>query len=136
MVLNLVQLYITINEVTPSHPFSAVEAASLGQLLCGLRDQQWEDLVTEDVFPSILTGHLSQLDCSVNNTTALHLSSVLTGLYGPTRTWTSSDLISTGWLASVLSPAQLLQIKNQAMEGLMELMMTTTLCGLNQGMQS
>ena len=88
MVLNLVQLYITINEVTPSHPFSAVEAASLGQLLCGLRDQQWQDLVTEDVFASILTGHLSQLDCSVNNTTAVHLSSLLTGLYGPTSTWT------------------------------------------------
>jgi len=118
VVLNLVQLYITLNDVTPSHPFSAVEAASLGQLLCGLRDQQWQDLVTEDVFASILTGHLSQLDCSVNNTTAAHLSSMLTGLYGPTSTWTSSDLLSTGWLASVLSPAQLSQIKHHAMEGL------------------
>merc|ERR1712240_272691 len=54
MVLNLVQLYITLNEVTVLRPFTAVEAASLGQLLCGLRDEQWKDLITEDVFSSIL----------------------------------------------------------------------------------
>merc|ERR1712240_569369 len=73
MVLNLVQLYITLNEVTVSRPFTAVAAASLGQLLCGLRDEQWKDLITEDVFASILTGHLSLVECSVNNTTAMHL---------------------------------------------------------------
>jgi len=118
VVLNLVQLYITLNEVTVANPFTAVEAASLGQLLCGLREQQWQDLVTEDVFASILTGHLSQLDCVVSNTTAAHLSSMLTGLYGPISTWTSSDLFSIGWLASLLSPSQLAQIKHHAMEGL------------------
>merc|ERR1712098_610299 len=32
--------------------------------------------------------------------------------------WTSSDLLSTGWLASVLSPLQLSQINPHAMEGL------------------
>merc|ERR1712058_77580 len=37
---------------------------------------------------------------------------------GPTNTWTSSDLLSTGWLASVLSPLQLSQINPHAMEGL------------------
>jgi len=118
MVLNLVQLYITLNEVTVLRPFTAVEAASLGQLLCGLRDEQWKDLITEDVFASILTGHLSLVECSVNNTTALHLASMLINLYGPTNTWTSSDLLSTGWLASVLSPLQLSQINPHAMEGL------------------
>jgi len=118
MVLNLVQLYITLNEVTVSRPFTAVEAASLGQLLCGLRDEQWKDLITEDVFASILTGHLSLVECSVNNTTAMHLASMLINLYGPTNTWTSSDLLSTGWLASVLSPLQLSQINPHAMEGL------------------
>merc|ERR1719233_2251217 len=46
MVLNLMQLYITLNQVTVSTPFTAVEAASLGQLLCGLRDEQWEQLIT------------------------------------------------------------------------------------------
>merc|ERR1719348_526952 len=118
MVLNLVQLYITLNEVTVLRPFTAVEAASLGQLLCGLRDEQWKDLITEDVFASILTGHLSLVECSVNNTTAMHLASMLISLYGPTNTWTSSDLLSTGWLASVLSPLQLSQINPHAMEGL------------------
>merc|ERR1719370_1523034 len=50
MVLNLMQLYITENRITISTPFTTVEAASLGQLLCGLRDKQWEELITEDVF--------------------------------------------------------------------------------------
>merc|ERR1719427_1705758 len=54
MVLNLMQLYITMNGITISKPFTAVEAASLGQLLCGLRDEQWKQLITKDVFTSIL----------------------------------------------------------------------------------
>ncbi|CAN0542111.1 unnamed protein product [Ectocarpus sp. 8 AP-2014] len=117
-VLNLVQLYITVNDVTAINSFTSVEAAAMGQLLCGLRDEQWKDLMTPGVFSSILTQHLSQLDCSVNNTTALHLASMLTTLYGPTNTWTSSDLLSTGWLASILSPDQLSQLPHHTMEGL------------------
>jgi len=117
VVLNLVQLYITLNDVTVTNPFTAVEAAALGQLLCGLRDEQWKDLITPAVFSSILTGHLSQLDCSVNNTTALHLTSMLTDLYGPTNTWTTSDMLSTGWVASNLSPEELSQLQHHAMEG-------------------
>jgi len=118
MVLNLVQLYISLNDVSISTPFTTIEAASLGQLLCGLRDVQWEQLITKDVFVSILTGHLSKLECRVNNTTSLHLASMLTWLYGPTHTWTSSDLLSTGWLASTLSPEELAQLNPHAMEGL------------------
>jgi len=118
MVLNLMQLYITENVITISTPFTAVEAASLGQLLCGLRDKQWEQLITEDVFASILTGHLSKLQCRVNNTTAQHLAYMVTRLYGPTNTWTTSDLLSIGWLASTLSPEELAQLNPHAMEGL------------------
>merc|ERR1719427_1838288 len=118
MVLNLMQLYITMNGISVSKPFTAVEAASLGQLLCGLRDEQWKQLITKDVFTSILTGHLSKLECRVNNTTAQHLAYMLTWLYGPTNTWTSSDLLSTGWLASTLSPEELAQLDSHAMEGL------------------
>merc|ERR1711942_146775 len=118
MVLNLMQLYITVNEITNSTPFTAVEAASLGQLLCGLRDEQWKQLITEEVFASILTGHLSQLECKLSNTSALHLASMMTELYGPTNTWTSSDLLSVGWMASTLSPEQLGQLNPHAMEGL------------------
>jgi len=117
-VLNLVQLFITLNIITPSKPFTSTEAASLGQLLCGLREEQWRDLVTPDVFSSILTEHLSQLECSVSTNTSLHLASLLTGLYGDTSTWTSSDLLSTGWLASTLSTEQLGQLKHHAMEGM------------------
>jgi len=118
MVLNLMQLYITMNGISITKPFTAVEAASLGQLLCGLRDEQWKQLITKDVFTSILTGHLSKLECRVNNTTAQHLAYMLTWLYGPTNTWTSSDLLSTGWLASTLSPEELAQLDSHAMEGL------------------
>merc|ERR1712179_685395 len=71
-----------------------------------------------DVFVSILTGHLSKLECRVNNTTSLHLAYMLIRLYGPTHTWTSSDLLSTGWLASTLSPEELAQLNPHAMEGL------------------
>merc|ERR1712083_1086674 len=108
----------TLNQVTNSTPFTAVDAASLGQLLCGLRDEQWEQLITKDVFVSILTGHLSRLECRVNNTTAQHLASMLTWLYGPINTWTSSDLLSIGWLVSTLSPEELAQLNPHAMEGL------------------
>ena len=118
MVLNLMQLYITVNEITNSTPFTAVEAASLGQLLCGLRDEQWKQLITEEVFTSILTSHLSQLECKLSNTSALHLSYMLTELYGPTSTWSSSDLLSIGWMASTLSPEDLAQLNPHAMEGL------------------
>merc|ERR1712096_48923 len=41
----------------------------------------------------------------------------LTRGYGDTTTWTSSDLLSTGWLASTLGHEQLGQIKHHAMEG-------------------
>merc|ERR1719427_54010 len=118
MVLNLMQLYITMNGISINKPFTAVEAASLGQLLCGLRDEQWKQLITKDVFTSILTGHLSKLECRGNNTTAQHLAYMLTWLYGPTNTWTSADLLSTGWLASTLSPEELAQLDSHAMEGL------------------
>merc|ERR1712055_489396 len=50
--------------------------------------------------------------------TSLHLASMLTWLYGPTHTWTSSDLLSTGWLASTLSPEELAQLNPHAIEGL------------------
>merc|ERR1719186_1024986 len=116
-VLNLTQLFITVNLITPSNPFTSTQAASPGQLLCGLRDEQWKDLVTPDVFSSILTEHLSQLDCFVSNNTSIHLASLLTGVYGDTTTWTSSDLLSTGWLASTLGHEQRGQIKHHAMEG-------------------
>jgi len=119
-VLDLVQRYITVNDVTATNPFSSVEAAAMGQLLCGLTDEQWKELVTPAVFASILTQHLSQLNCEgmISNTTALHLASMLTTLYGTTDTWTSSDLLSTGWVANNLSPDQLSQIQHHAMEGL------------------
>lgn len=117
-VLNLVQRYITANDVSASNPFTSVEAAAMGQLLCGLNDEQWKELVTPTVFYSILTQHLAQLDCLVSNSTALHLASMMTTLYGPTNTWTSSDLLSTGWLASTLSTDQLSQIQHHSMEGL------------------
>merc|ERR1719470_110066 len=117
-VLNLVQRYITVNDVTATSPFTSVEAAAMGQLLCGLKDEQWKELITPAVFSSILTQHLSQLDCSVSNTTALHLATMLTTLYGSIDTWTSSDLLSTGWLASILPPDQLSQLQHHSMKGL------------------
>eukprot|EP00092_Neocalanus_flemingeri_P002648 GFUD01002836.1.p1 GENE.GFUD01002836.1~~GFUD01002836.1.p1 ORF type:complete len:1672 (-),score=322.02 GFUD01002836.1:132-4439(-) len=117
-ILNLVQLFITLNNVSPSNPFTSTEAASLGQLLCGLREDQWRDLITPSVFSSILTEHLALLDCSVSATTSVHLSTMLTTLYGSTANWTSSDLLSTGWMASTLSPDQLSQLTHHAMEGL------------------
>eukprot|EP00092_Neocalanus_flemingeri_P041336 GFUD01045010.1.p1 GENE.GFUD01045010.1~~GFUD01045010.1.p1 ORF type:complete len:1669 (+),score=312.22 GFUD01045010.1:50-5056(+) len=117
-ILNLVQLFITLNNVSPTNPFTSTEAASLGQLLCGLREDQWRDLITPSVFSSILTEHLALLDCSVSATTSVHLATMLTTLYGSTANWTSSDLLSTGWMASTLSPDQLSQLTHHAMEGL------------------
>ena len=38
-VLNLVQLYINANDVTATNPFTSVEAAAMGQLLCGMRGE-------------------------------------------------------------------------------------------------
>eukprot|EP00092_Neocalanus_flemingeri_P017774 GFUD01019231.1.p1 GENE.GFUD01019231.1~~GFUD01019231.1.p1 ORF type:complete len:1097 (-),score=213.54 GFUD01019231.1:132-3056(-) len=117
-ILNLIQLFITLNNISPSNPFTSTEAASLGQLLCGLREDQWRDLITPSVFSSILTEHLALLDCSVSATTSVHLATMLTTLYGSTANWTSSDLLSTGWMACTLSSDQLSQLTHHAMEGL------------------
>merc|ERR1712142_194684 len=42
----LVQEYIAINNVSATHSFTSVEAASLGNLLCGLTDDQWPQLIS------------------------------------------------------------------------------------------
>jgi hypothetical protein len=39
-ILNLVQFYITDNDVTATNPSTSVEAAAMDQLLCVLRDEQ------------------------------------------------------------------------------------------------
>merc|ERR1712183_409781 len=52
-----------------------------------------------------------------SHNTSIHLASLLTRVYGDTTTWTSSDLLSTGWLASTLGPEQLGHLKHHAMEG-------------------
>merc|ERR1712183_231415 len=52
-----------------------------------------------------------------SHNTSIHLASLLTRVYGDTTSWTSSDLLSTGWLASTLGHEQLGQIKHHAMEG-------------------
>ena len=113
----LVQEYIAINNVSSTHSLTSVEAASLGNLLCGLTDDQWPQLISFDTFSSILTEHLAFLDCQVSENTASFLSDMLVRLYGHPSEWTSSDLLSSGFLASLLSPEQLSQIKPITMEG-------------------
>merc|ERR1712142_940573 len=113
----LVQEYIAINNVSATHSFTSVEAASLGNLLCGLTDDQWPQLISFDTFSSILTEHLAFLDCQVSENTASFLSDMLVRLYGHPSEWTSSDLLSSGFIASLLSLEQLSQIKPITMEG-------------------
>jgi len=113
----LVQEYIVANNVSASNPFTSVEAASLGNLLCGLSDDQWSQLISFDTFSSILTERLAFLDCQVSESTASFLSDMLVRLYGQPSEWTSSDLLSSGFLASLLSTEQLSQIKPITMEG-------------------
>merc|ERR1719315_433669 len=76
-VLSLVQIFISKNLITPDNPFTSTEAAALGQLLCGLKEDQWRDLITPEVFASILTEHLSKLDCHITSRTSQLLSSRL-----------------------------------------------------------
>merc|ERR1712071_634742 len=38
--------------------------------------------------------------------------------YGATSTWTASDLLSSGWVASALAPSDLSQLPPHSMEGL------------------
>ena len=90
-----------MTERCPSLP---PQVASLGQLLCGLTSTQWRDLGTPDIFRNTLTGHLARLDFSVAEPARQHLAVMLLELYGPTRAWTASDLLSAGWVAASLSP--------------------------------
>merc|ERR1719500_1881878 len=69
----LVQRYIEENRVVPSSEvlpgsrvISSTEVASLGNLLCGLTDYQWLELITVDIFASTLVDHLANLDCAVS----------------------------------------------------------------------
>ena len=115
---SLVQEYISTNQKSAAKPLSVTEAASLGQLLCGLTDAQWEELITPASFPSLVTAYLAPLECSVSPRASTHLSSVLVTLYGAPGSWNTSDVLSIGWLASTLSPAQLGAIPSHAIEGL------------------
>jgi len=112
----LVQRFLETNSVTPGS-LTVTEAASLGALLCGLTEEQWTGLVTIDIFPHILTDHLARLDCAVTEGVKEHLAGLLLQVYGPTMAWTASDLYSTGWVASALSPSSLSSLMAHGMEG-------------------
>ena len=80
----LVQRYIEKNKVVPSSEvlpgsrvISSTEVASLGNLLCGLTDYQWLELITVDIFASTLVDHLANLDCAVTEPVKEHLASLL-----------------------------------------------------------
>jgi len=111
---SLVRRFLETNSVTS---LTVTEAASLGSLLCGLSEEQWRNLITSDIFPSILADHLSRLDCAVTEGVKSHLAGLLLQEFGPTDTWTASDLYSTGWLASTLSPSSLSSLMAHGMEG-------------------
>ena len=73
----LVQDYIKTNQKSALKPLSTTEAASLGQLLCGLTEAQWEELLSPASFPALVTAYLARLECSVSQRTAAHLASLL-----------------------------------------------------------
>ena len=80
----LVQRYIEKNKVVPSSEvlpgsrvISSTEVASLGNLLCGLTDYQWLELITVDIFASTLVDHLANLDCAISEPVKDHLASLL-----------------------------------------------------------
>ena len=117
----LVQDYIKTNQKSALKPLSTTEAASLGQLLCGLTEAQWEELLSPASFPALVTAYLARLECSVSQRTAAHLASLLViipypvnnttsgykvTMYGAPATWNTSDVLSMGWLASTISPSQ------------------------------
>jgi len=116
----LMQKYISVNDITKEAPLTRSEAGSLGQILCGLSEEQWISQITEDNFPALITDYLAHIQCAVSNVTADHLANLLISddLYGSPSTWTTSDVLSLGWLASVLSEDQLASIPSHAIEGL------------------
>ena len=116
----LMQKYISVNDISPEAPLTRTEAGSLRQILCGLTDEQWISQISKDNFPALITEYFSKIQCSGSNTTANHLVSLLISedLYGAPLTWTASDVLSLGWLASTLSVDQLSSIPSHAIEGL------------------
>ena len=86
--------------------------------MCGLTDTQWEELITSASFPSLVTAYLAPLECSLSLRASVHLSSLLVTMYGAPGSWSTSDVLSMGWLASTLSPTQLSDIPSHAIEGL------------------
>ena len=82
--------------------------------------EQWKTLVSEEVFPVLVTEYLAKIQCQVEEDTAEHLANLLTSprMYGSPDQWTTADVLSLGWLASVLAPDQLSSIPPPAIEGL------------------
>ena len=117
---DLIQRYIATNELSSKNPLTKTTAASLGQLLCGMTSEQWKTLVSADVFPVLITEYLAKIQCKVEEETAEYLASLLTSptMYGSPDKWTTADVLSLGWLASVLAPEQLASIPPAAIEGL------------------
>ena len=114
----VVQRYIDVNSKSKDSPLTRVEAGALGPLLCGLNDDQWSTLITNQTFPSLITRYLATLDCPVPTGAAGHLSQQLVAASGSAHTWSTADVLSMGWMVATLSPEQLASIPSHAMEGL------------------
>jgi len=114
----LVQRYFKENNISQSNHLIATEVAGLGQLLCGFSDEQWISQITPDIFKSTLVEHLSRLNCNVSTPVSDHLRNLLINLYGPTNSWTSSDVFSIGWVAAVLTESDLSSLPVSVIEGL------------------
>jgi len=118
----LVGAYIAANSKNSSNPLSSHEVCSLGQLLCGLSDDDWASVVS----PSSLSLCLPSLSCPLPPTAC----SILTPLIVPAAsaehtdhshgspTWSTSHLSSLGGLASCLPLRHLRQLPPNIMDGL------------------
>ena len=107
--VKLLHNYLTSNQKTAANPLSSTEAASLGQLLCGLSSAQWAALVTNSSLATLATAYLAPLQCALAADTAAHLAARLTSeqMYGEPGSWSPAQVLSLGWLLSTLSPSQL-----------------------------
>merc|ERR1712112_417022 len=111
----LMQSYLSENSIATMQPY---EVASLSNLLCGMTLEQWQSFVDEKVFNFILTTALRDLNCRVVPEVDSFLSSLVLAAYGPSSDWSTSKLMSVGWVASCLSPADLASLPFSSLEGL------------------
>jgi len=117
----LVQDYLDYNA---KGSLSREEVVALGRMVCGLKADEWKDVVHRDVLLDVLVPYVSDLDCEVDEKVLESLRDLLSA--NLTVPNTGSVMAQTNWFLPVLSlqhikPSLMMQMSGPALRNVPDL---------------